>query len=304
MWSRQAHKGEGLSRSSHCDVVQTPRSIQIFALANPIPGAVEHEHMVEFQPFCAVGGAQQQAALLATEFPSPFGEPLGEVIRRGFRVAGFHFVLCCDTGAREMLECLPDGIHSGLAREGEKGMFFYFTATGPRGEGRQHFWRYYDIKRDRVFDNRFLIANLIACSPDTPRLAGDCDIFAIQGKVIDDILDSVSEQQAVEAAPRILDPLQQTVITLLRGYLNSPAVQRAEVRETMQRLRFPLTHTAIRDLRRAYQHFQQDQNVGPIISHVVSMDALESDCASYDSGTQPPLRRKDLHLVCFDYIGS
>ena len=118
-----------------------------------------------------------------------------------------------DTGAREMLEELPDGIHSGLARDGEKGMFFYFTAPGLTGEGRRHFWRYYDIGRDRVVDNRFLIANLISCSMDTPRVTGDCDVFSIQGKVIDDILGSVREQQAVEAAPRILDPLQQTVIT-------------------------------------------------------------------------------------------
>ena len=57
-----------------------------------------------------------------------------------------------DTGAREMLEELPDGIHSGLARDGEKGMFFYFTAPGLTGEGRRHFWRYYDIGRDRVVD--------------------------------------------------------------------------------------------------------------------------------------------------------
>ena len=40
-----------------------------------------------------------------------------------------------DTGAREMLEELPDGIHSGLARDGEKGMFFYFTAPGAKDEG-------------------------------------------------------------------------------------------------------------------------------------------------------------------------
>ena len=209
-----------------------------------------------------------------------------------------------DTGAREMLEELPDGIHSGLARDGEKGMFFYFTAPGPRGEDRRHFWRYYDIGRGRVLDNRFLIANLIACSPDTPRVVGDCDVFAIQDKVIDDILGSVREQQAVEAAPRILDPLQQTVITLLRGYLNSPAVLRAEVREAMQRLRFPMTHTAIRELRRVYEQFQRDQDIVPVIGYVLSMDAVEADAGSSGSDAHTPLTREDLHLVCFDYIGS
>src|SRR5207237_2264138 len=33
-----------------------------------------------------------------------------------------------DSGMRQMLEGLPDGIHSGLMRQGAKGIFFYFTA--------------------------------------------------------------------------------------------------------------------------------------------------------------------------------
>ena len=148
-----------------------------------------------------------------------------------------------DSGARDMLEALPDGIHSGLARAGERGIFFYFTAPGGGGEGRRHFWRYYDLTRDRVLDNRFLIANLIACAPDTPRVVGDCDVFAVQDKVIEDILGSVRERQAVAAAPKMLDPLQQTVITLLRGYLNSPSVERAKVRDAMKRLGAPMTHS-------------------------------------------------------------
>ena len=203
-----------------------------------------------------------------------------------------------------MLEELPDGIHSGLARDGEKGLFFYFTAPGARDEGRRHFWRYYDINRDRVFDNRFMIANLIACSPDTPRVVGDCDVFAIQDRVIDDILGSVHEQQAVEVAPRILDPLQQTVITLLRGYLNSPAIRRAEVREAMQRLQSPMTYTAIRDLRRAYEEFQRNQDVGSVIGHVLLMDAVEADRESSGPDPHKPLTREELHLVCFDHICS
>ena len=42
------------------------------------------------------------------------------------------------TGARQMLEELPDGIHSGLAKSGYRGIFFYFTAPSQKGEGRQH----------------------------------------------------------------------------------------------------------------------------------------------------------------------
>ena len=209
-----------------------------------------------------------------------------------------------DTGAREMLEELPDGIHSGLARAGERGVFFYFTAPRERGEGRHHFWRYYDMRRDRVLDNRFLIANLIACAPDTPRVVGECDVFAIQDKVIDDILNSVQEQQAVEAAPKILDPLQQTVITLLRGYLNSPAVPRSEVRDAMQCLSAPMTHTAVRDLRRAYESFQHDQSIESVVRYIRSLDSAGSGGNVNGSHAPAPLLREELHLVCFDFVWS
>lgn len=215
-----------------------------------------------------------------------------------------HLLSLLNAGARRQLEELPDGIHSGLVRDGEKGMFFYFTTPGSGAEGRRHFWRYYDIANDRVLDNRFLIANLIACSPDTPRVVGDCDVFAIQDRVVNEILNSVRGQQAVEAAPRVLDPLQQTVMTLLRGYLNSPSFSRVEVRDAMRLLRSPMSNVAIRDLRRTYEKFQRDQEVGPVIAHVNSMESVESEVDSSGSNTRDALSREDLHLVCFDYVWS
>ena len=209
-----------------------------------------------------------------------------------------------ESGGRESLETLPDGIHSGLAKPGERGIFFYFTAPRKDGEGREHFWRYYDLKLDRVLDNRFLIANLIACSPDTPRVVGDSDVFAAQEKVIDDILGSVRERRAVETAPRILDPLQQTVMTLLRGYLNSQAMDRSVVRQAMQRLRSPMAHTTVRDLRRAHERFQKEQDITSLIAHVQSIGSSESDMDLSGDDSQTPLLRSDLHLVCFDFICS
>jgi hypothetical protein len=208
-----------------------------------------------------------------------------------------------EAGAQKMLEELPDGIHSGLAREREKGIFFYFTAPLEKGEGRRHFWRYYDLRSNKTTDNRFLITNLIACSPDTPRVVGDADVFEIQEKVIQDILDSVQQQQAVEAAPKILDPIQQTVITALRGYLNSPGVQRSDVREAMKLLNQPMTHTNVRKLRQSYDEFQQNRNVGSLLT---VLKGLESTGRGGDSGQSlaAGLTREDLHLVCFDFVCS
>ena len=70
----------------------------------------------------------------------------------------------------------------------------------------------------------------------------------------------------------------------------------------MQRLRSPMTHAAIRDLRRAYEQFQRDQNIAPVIGYVVSMDGVEPDEGSPGPDAHTYLTRDDLHMVCFDYI--
>ena len=129
-----------------------------------------------------------------------------------------------------MLEDLPDGIHSGLLRKGESGIFLLFH------------WLQIGKDRDdaisgaimtcapvRFWINRFLITNLIACSVDTPRIIGDTNAFEIQEKILDDILRSVQDQEAVEAAPKIVDPVQQSAITVLRGYMSSPVIKRQDV---------------------------------------------------------------------------
>src|SRR5947209_1605519 len=91
-----------------------------------------------------------------------------------------------DGGMRQMLEDLPDGIHSGLIRQGAKGVFFYFSAqqnvgahlasaqpdTGVRNDmrahsSREHYWRYIDLSDNkrggRIEDNRYVVTNLIQC---------------------------------------------------------------------------------------------------------------------------------------------
>ena len=121
---------------------------------------------------------------------------------------------------QDTLETLPDGIHSGLARGRTKGIFFYFKAPDPAGQGHLHFWRYYDLREDRIVDNRYLIANVIACNSDTPRVVADYNVFDLQEKVIADILQSHQRQQAIQAAPKVIDPIQQTIGALLEAVLS------------------------------------------------------------------------------------
>ena len=64
------------------------------------------------------------------------------------------------------LSTLPNGIHSGLRREKCNGMFFYFQAPRSDGIGKRHFWRYIDARTHEIGENRYEIAQTIACLPD------------------------------------------------------------------------------------------------------------------------------------------
>lgn len=205
-------------------------------------------------------------------------------------------------GARDMLEGLPDGIHSGLQRSGGRGLFFYYTSTDPRSEGRQHFWRYYDATNDRILDNRFVIANLIACSPDTPRVIGDLDVFAVQEKVIAHILESVQAQAALEAAPTVVDPIQQTIITVLTAHLQNPNLKRVEVRNAITELRKPATTTQIRGLKELYLTFTTDQMIESLLAAIQQLFGETVQAQIQMNTPVIQIRREDLTLICFDHV--
>ncbi|MDQ6662177.1 MAG: DEAD/DEAH box helicase, partial [Chloroflexota bacterium] len=225
-----------------------------------------------------------------------------------------------DSGMRQMLESLPDGIHSGLMRSGAKGVFFYFTTSENKRKkdiskgSRQHFWRYIDLTEDwrggRIEDNRYVITNLISCQPDTPRVVPidkEVDIFALQERVIASIVQSSVEQVAVEEAPKLLDPIQQTIATLLRSYINSPAVSRKEIIAAISQLNEPQPGVYIKALRKAYEDFLAGSKLEEVLAVVKSIgpDAVTSSKAtpeSVASESNAPVKREDLQLVCFDYV--
>ncbi len=227
-----------------------------------------------------------------------------------------------DAGMRQGLEELPDGIHSGLMRQGARGVFFYFTAQEKKhrqgaGKGnRQHYWRYIDVSSDwrggRIEDNRYIITNLIQCQPDTVRIVpadGEVDIFALQEQVISSIVQSSVEQVAVEEAPKLLDPIQQTIATTLRSYINSPAINRKEIIAAIQRLNEPQPGVYVKTLRKAYEAFTSNAQVDELLAAVKSIGAGTNvpgnggAASSADSpGDKTPIKREDLKLICFDYV--
>ncbi len=208
-------------------------------------------------------------------------------------------------GAREMLESLPDGIHSGLVKPAAKGVFFYFQAR--RDGETQHYWRYYDLKDRTILDNRYLVANLIQCDSSTPRVVEPDalkGVFAIQEEVIADILKSVAEKQALEVAPRTIDAVQQTAATAIQGYLNHPEVDRADAIELIKFLNQPMLAVQIKALRGALKAFKAVGQAKQLIEEVRKLRGMlaEPDTAAYHETPRPLLRREELRLICFDFL--
>lgn len=213
-----------------------------------------------------------------------------------------------DVGGLEMLESLPDGIHSGLAKAGAKGVFFYFQGNA-RESGKIHFWKYFDLKEQQIVDNRYVIANLISCERDTPRVVDPemfRSVFDLQEKVIEDILRSVQEQKALEAAPRSVDPVQQTVATALQGYLNHPDVDRARAIEAIRFLNKPMLKVQVSELRRAYKEFQGKGDIQALLVAVQRVGEgygeQQKTGHTFASTSVCEMRREDLRLICFDLV--
>ncbi len=212
-----------------------------------------------------------------------------------------------DTGGRDLVETIPDGVHSGLQRAGVQGVFFFFRSTAG-----QNFWKFYDLKSGTVLDNRHVLATLIACSADTPRIV-DQDIyrsiFDIQEKVLENLLQVQAEKTALQVAPQAIDPIQQTVATLLQQFLNHPDVNRRHAIAVIEFLSGPMQNVQLADLRRLHKSYQQGQSIVELIAGVESMRArigvdARSAEAKNPSTDVPRLRREDLQLICFDVLSG
>ena len=213
-----------------------------------------------------------------------------------------------DAGGKEMLASLPDGIHSGLARENAKGVFFYFQAN-PGTSEKLHFWRYYDLREERIVDNRYLISNYIQCEKDTPRVVEPemfASIFDYQEKAVEDILRSFQQQKALEQAPRTVEPIQQTVATTLQGYINHPDIDRQQIIQAIKLLNEPMLRVRIKQLREAYNEFQNAEDVNEflnVIGEVIGDSGPDPTTEGPDARVRS-LKREDLRLICFDLVSG
>jgi hypothetical protein len=155
-------------------------------------------------------------------------------------------------------------------------------------------------------DNRYLIANYIQCEKETARvIPEEIDIFSIQDKVIENILRSEEEKKAIESAPKIVDPSQQLVATILQEYLNHPEMNRSELVGLIGFLSQPFPRIYGKKLREIYKEFSEERDIGKLVDGVKKLktESGKEERTAPQKDSQH-LRREDLHLICFDYLST
>ena len=208
------------------------------------------------------------------------------------------------TDAQRWLTDLDDGIHSGLERHNAKGMFFYFTA--PRTNGTAHFWRYYDLEKQTITDNRYHIMQMITCSPNTPRFPPpyhEIDVFAIQDRIITSIIGDLEQQVTAAVVDKLVSQEQTLVSQILHNHLSHPDLDRAEIRELRKFLKEPLVGAAIQQLRKALNIYSTDNAIQPFVEVVRLLRQQQGRIEpAPQSVAVNQIQRSDLKLICYEYI--
>ena len=209
-----------------------------------------------------------------------------------------------DEEGNDALATLPHGIHSGLRRDKCYGMFFYFQAIRTDGSGQRHFWRYIDARTSEVVENRFQIARMIACQPDEPRFIGDQDVFLLQEKVIDHILQTEKAVEAKTAAPKTVDPTQQAVAEELKNALRRGTVNREAAKAAIKYLGQSIGRFAIKVLKTPYTNWSMRRDDLALLSEVLSLASNFGKDSAESTVRAPNLQRDALELICFEYLSS
>lgn len=104
--------------------------------------------------------------------------------------------------------------------------------------------------------------------------------------------------------PQAIDPLQQTVATIVQQFLNHPQVDRKRAMAEIAFLNGPMHNGHVAELRKIYRLYQQTQSITELITGIEAMRAAFGAEARAASDRLPTtvskLRREDRRLICFD----
>jgi hypothetical protein len=99
----------------------------------------------------------------------------------------------------------------------------------------------------------------------------------------------------------LLLPIQQTIATQLRSYLNHPQLECKDIVAALQRVNAPQPRVYVKTLKKAYEAFMINGQISELINTVMSIGEYTEGRES-EKVKQALLKRDDLKLVCFEYV--
>jgi superfamily II DNA or RNA helicase len=112
------------------------------------------------------------------------------------------------------LQKIPNGVGSGIKREGKKGVFVAFKND-------KHYWCFYDLETGKIIENRLECIRLIKCDKNEPYVPppDDLDVYQIIRKVKNHIISRLKTQ---EVKPQKLKAPQSYIVNWLQA-IGEPA---------------------------------------------------------------------------------
>jgi len=111
------------------------------------------------------------------------------------------------------IQKIPNGVGSGIKREGRKGVFVAFK------DNERYYWCFYDVENDKIIENRLECIKLIRCNKDEPYVAPpeDLNVYQIIRKVKNHI---ISRLKTAEVKPLKLKTPQNSIVNWLQSVGN------------------------------------------------------------------------------------
>lgn len=203
---------------------------------------------------------------------------------------------------REMVDGLPDGIHSCLRRGQARGVFAYYRHKD------RHFWRFWHTDGRYATDNRFEIHDLIRATPGEARdeewLTTAEQEEALEA-VAQAILTDVESRRGTALLGEQIDKVQRDVSTILKANWNKPDVDKPAAQAVYSVLRKPLPAPFVRQLRTLHVAYGSTGDFAALLdglSAMVEAYALDQAAATALSPASETITREDLHLICWTMV--
>lgn len=121
--------------------------------------------------------------------------------------------------------------------------------------------------------------------------------------IMEDILKSQQEQQALEEAPKKIDAVQQQIVVILEALLANPRFKRKEVLGLIKFVIAPKSGVQIRQFRKLLAEYGKPDKSAELVAELSKLMSTYGTVEPQEPSKQrKKLEREDLRLICFDHI--